>query len=285
MKISEILKHKKPTISFEFFPPKKIENESVLFKTVEILKDYSPDFVSITYGAGGSTREKTVEWTLKLKKSYNLNVMMHLTCISSTKDEIDKIVETLQKAGIDNILALRGDIPEDGNINGEFKYAYQLVEYLKTKGDFSIGVAGYPEGHPEAESLEKDTEYLKSKIEAGGEFIITQLFFENKYFFDFIDRIRKAGISVPVIAGIMPILNLSQVERFTNMCAAGVPEGLIESMQNKSKEDMFKIGVEYATNQCEELLQNGVDGLHFYTLNKYNATKEILNNLKDKGLL
>jgi len=285
LKISEILKHKKPTISFEFFPPKKIENEGVLFKTVEILKDYSPDFVSITYGAGGSTREKTVEWTLKLKKSYNLNVMMHLTCISSTKDEIDKIVETLQKAGIDNILALRGDIPEDGNINGEFKYAYQLVEYLKTKGDFSIGVAGYPEGHPEAESLEKDTEYLKTKIEAGGEFIITQLFFENKYFFDFIDRIRKAGISVPVIAGIMPILNLSQVERFTNMCAAGVPEGLIESMQNKSKEDMFKIGVEYATNQCEELLQNGVDGLHFYTLNKYNATKEILNNLKGKGLL
>ncbi len=280
MKISEILKKKPMTLSFEFFPPRKIENEKGLFDTIGVLSEYNPDFVSITYGAGGSTRDKTIEWTLKMKNEYGLNPMMHLTCIASTKKSIDEIIEKLKEGRVDNILALRGDLPEGFDRSRmEFQYAYQLVEYLKSKGDFSIGVAGYPEGHPESESLERDIEYLKIKIDAGGEFIITQLFFDNSKFFDFLERLNRHGVNVPVIAGIMPILNLSQMRRFVDMCGASVPEFLIKSMESKSKEDMYKIGVDYAVKQCSELIENGVRGLHFYTLNKFNATKDILDRL------
>ncbi len=280
MKISEILKEKNRTISFEFFPPKKIENEQTLFNTIEILKDYKPDFVSITYGAGGSTKDKTLEWTLKLKNEYSLNPMMHLTCVTSTKSSIDGIVDALLKGNIDNILALRGDLPQGVKDNKmEFKYAYQLVEYLKTKGKFSIGVAGYPEGHPESKTLEEDIEHLKMKIDAGGQFIITQLFFDNAHFFSFLDRLEKHKIDAPVLAGIMPVLNISQMQRFVDMCQASIPKKLSENLSGKSKEDMYKIGVEYAITQCEELIENGVKGLHFYTLNKYNATKDILEAL------
>ena len=279
MKISEILKRKR-TISFEFFPPKKVENEETLFRTVEVLKKYNPDFVSITYGAGGSTKDKTVEWTLRMKNQYELNPMMHLTCIASSKEGITKIAETLAKEDIDNILALRGDLPEGFSKNNlEFKYAYQLVKFLKSQWDFSIGVAGYPEGHPESPSLEKDIEYLKMKVDAGGDFIITQLFFDNDKFFDFLDRVEKANIKVPVIAGIMPILSLKQVKRFVDMCGATVPENLIKKLEGKSKEDSYKIGVEYAKKQCMELIESGVRGLHFYTLNKHNATEDIIKAL------
>lgn len=280
MKISEFLKEKKRTISFEFFPPKKIENEQTLFNTIEILKDYRPDFVSITYGAGGSTRDKTLKWTLRIKNEYSLNPMMHLTCVTSTKSSIDEVVEALQKGGIDNILALRGDLPDDlKDDKMEFKYAYQLVEYLKNKGGFSIGVAGYPEGHPESKTLDEDIEHLKMKIDAGGEFIITQLFFDNAYFFSFLDRLEKHGINSPVLAGIMPVLNIAQMQRFVDMCQASIPKKLSASLSGRSREDMYKIGVEHAINQCEELVKNGVKGLHFYTLNKYNATKDILEAL------
>jgi len=280
LKISEFLKEKKRTISFEFFPPKKIENEQTLFNTIEILKDYRPDFVSITYGAGGSTRDKTLKWTLRIKNEYSLNPMMHLTCVTSTKSSIDEVVEALQKGGIDNILALRGDLPDDlKDDKMEFKYAYQLVEYLKNKGGFSIGVAGYPEGHPESKTLDEDIEHLKMKIDAGGEFIITQLFFDNAYFFSFLDRLEKHGINSPVLAGIMPVLNIAQMQRFVDMCQASIPKKLSASLSGRSREDMYKIGVEHAINQCEELVKNGVKGLHFYTLNKYNATKDILEAL------
>ncbi|WP_025209373.1 methylenetetrahydrofolate reductase [NAD(P)H] [Hippea sp. KM1] len=280
MRISEILNSKKTTISFEFFPPKKAENEHTLFETIEVLKKHNPDFVSITYGAGGSTKDKTIDWTLKIKQTYHLNPMMHLTCISSNKETVDTIAKTLKENKIDNILALRGDIPKDFNPSTmEFKYAYQLIEYLKRNWDFSIGVAGYPEGHPESPSLEKDIEYLKMKIDAGGEFIITQLFFDNTKFFDFIERAEKAGIDVPIIAGIMPILSLNQVKRFVEMCGATIPKKLIDSLTGKDKEESYKIGTDYAIKQCEELLEGGVRGLHFYTLNKYNATKEIIESL------
>ncbi len=281
MKISEIFKQKKGTLSFEFFPPKKVENEHTLFNTIEVLKKYNPDFVSITYGAGGSSQDKTIEWTLKIKKQYGLNPMMHLTCITATREFIDKIVDTLKANNIDNILALRGDLPEGFDKSKmEFGYAYQLVGYLKGKKGFSIGVAGYPEGHPESPSLGKDVEYLKMKIDAGGDFIITQLFFDNRKFFDFLDRVNKFGINVPVVAGIMPVLNLKQVSRFTDMCGATVPLELLSKLDGKSNDDAYKIGVEYAVKQCQELIDNGVKGLHFYTLNKFNATEDILKALK-----
>ncbi len=283
MKISTIFQRKKPTISFEFFPPKKVENEQMLFDTVDVLKGYNPDFVSITYGAGGSTKTKTLEWTIKLQAEYNLNTMMHLTCISSTQKDIDRIIEVLKDNGVDNILALRGDRPKDSEVKeGPFKYAYQLVEYLRLKNNFSIGVAGYPEGHPEAPSLQKDIEYLKMKVDAGADFIITQLFFDNHYFYDFVNRARQIGIKVPIVAGIMPAINLTQIERFVAMCGATVPARLINSLTGKDKQLMYTIGVEYATKQCADLLSNGVDGLHFYTLNRYNATKDIMDNLNIK---
>ncbi len=282
LKIAQILKEKERTVSFEFFPPKKAENEHTLFNTIEILKQYSPDFVSITYGAGGSTKDKTIDWTIKMCSEYRLNPMMHLTCVGSTKTVIDSTITTLKTNGIDNILALRGDLPKepDKTPSYVFKYAYQLVRHIKSKGNFSIGVAGYPEGHPESSSIEQDVEYLKMKIDAGGEFVITQLFFNNLYFFDFIERVEKHNIKTPIIAGIMPIINLSQIQRFVDMCGAHIPNNLINKLEGKSIEDMYKIGIEHATKQCEELIQNGVKGLHFYTLNKYNATKDILENLK-----
>ncbi len=280
MKISEIFKQKKRTLSFEFFPPKKVENEYTLFNTIDVLKKYNPDFVSITYGAGGSSKDKTIEWTLKIKKQYGLNPMMHLTCITTTREFIDEIIDTLKANGIDNILALRGDLPEGFDKSKmEFNHAYQLAKYLKGKEDFSIGVAGYPEGHPESPSLEKDVEYLKMKVDAGGDFIITQLFFDNSKFFEFLDRLKIFRINIPVIAGIMPILSLTQVKRFVEMCGATIPKKLLDKLEGKSKEDVYKIGVEYAINQCQELIESDVKGLHFYTLNKFNATEEIIKAL------
>ena len=280
MKISEIFKQKKRTLSFEFFPPKKVENEYTLFNTIDVLKKYNPDFVSITYGAGGSSKDKTIEWTLKIKKQYGLNPMMHLTCITTTREFIDEIIDTLKANCIDNILALRGDLPEGFDKSKmEFNHAYQLAKYLKGKEDFSIGVAGYPEGHPESPSLEKDVEYLKMKVDAGGDFIITQLFFDNSKFFEFLDRLKRFRINIPVIAGIMPILSLTQVKRFVEMCGATIPKKLLDKLEGKSKEDVYKIGVEYAINQCQELIESGVKGLHFYTLNKFNATEEIIKAL------
>jgi methylenetetrahydrofolate reductase (NADPH) len=282
MKIKDILKNKKRLLSFEFFPPKKVENEAVLFETIESLKQYNPDFVSVTYGAGGSTRDQTVKWIKDIKYKYNLEVMMHLTCIGSSKNRILSIVKELKDNHIENILALRGDLPEgmpEEEIFKDFKYASELVEYLKNISDFSIGVAGYPEAHAESRSLEEDIENLKIKVDKGGDFIVTQLFFDNNYFYDYMDKLEKHNISVPVIPGIMPITNLKQVLRFTEMCAVKVPVSIIDKMKNKSADDMLKIGIDYAVKQCEDLMNKGVRGLHFYTLNKSKTTEEILKKL------
>jgi methylenetetrahydrofolate reductase (NADPH) len=282
MKISEILNKKEFIVSFEFFPPKKEENEHILFETIEKLKPFNPDFVSITYGAGGSTRDKTAYWTKLIKKDFDINVMMHLTCIAATKSDIDANLSMLEQEGIENILALRGDPPRDfpeDKIKKEFRYAYELVSFIKNRGDFSVGVAGYPEGHIESENLEKDIEHLKQKVDCGADFVVTQLFFDNTYFYDFLDRAAKYNINVPIIPGIMPITNINQVIKFTEMCGATVPETLIKEMIDKSEEDMFKIGVEYAIKQCIDLKKNGVRGLHFYTLNKSEATKLVLEGL------
>jgi len=282
VKIRDILKRKSPVLSFEFFPPKKLENEHILEETVRVLKKFSPDFVSITYGAGGSTREKTLEWTLHIKRVHGLNVMMHLTCVASTRKDIEETAEKLIEEGVENVLALRGDPPVDSpdrNIWKDFKYAFELVKFLKERGDFSIGVAGYPEGHLESPSLKADVEFLKMKVDQGADFIITQLFFENRFYFDFLERTKKAGIKVPIIPGIMPIVNLGQVRRFTEMCGATVPARIVEKMDGKSGEDMLKLGVEFAVGQCEELLSQGVPGLHFYTLNRNRATEMILEQL------
>jgi len=285
MKISSLFAKKKPLLSFEFFPPKKPESEHILDETVQALKRFNPDFVSVTYGAGGSTQSKSIDWTFRIKEVYGLNVMMHLTCIASRTDDISSITERLRKEGIDNIMALRGDPPPDipeEEIYKDFHYAYQLVKTLRGADSFCLGVAGYPEGHPESPSLEKDLEYLKLKVDSGAHFIVTQLFFNNDYYYDFIDRAGKIGINVPIIPGIMPIVNISQIQRFAEMCGASVPDDIVKTMTGKSESDMMKIGVEYAVVQCRELLRFGVPGLHFYTLNRNMATEKIVREIGEE---
>lgn len=282
MKITELISKKKHILSFEFFPPKKPENDHILFETIDELKVFSPDFVSITYGAGGSTKDKTLSWTIKIHNDYKIETMMHLTCITSERDEIKLILDELYKNGVENILALRGDYPKDVldyKISTEFKFASDLVEAINIDGRFCIGVAGYPEGHIEARDIQSDIDNLKKKLDAGGSFIITQLFFDNKHFYNYINLLRKKGIDVPVLAGIMPVTSFSQIERFKQMCGVDIPENLINSLVDRSENDAFNIGVDYAISQCEDLLKNNVSGLHFYTLNKSDATKIILNSL------
>jgi methylenetetrahydrofolate reductase (NADPH) len=281
MKIIDIINSKR-TVSFEFFPPKKEEAESVLFETIAQLKKYNPDFVSVTYGAGGSTREKTVEWTKRTKLDYGLEVMMHLTCIAATHESISSVTAELAGIGVKNILALRGDAPQDipaDRLGKVFKHATDLVKYLGETGAYSIGVACYPEGHLETRNIETELEHLKMKQDLGADFAITQLFFVNDYFYRFMEKAEKAGITIPVVAGIMPITNISQVIRFTGMCGVEVPEHVIRKMDGKNEKDMFDIGVDYAVEQCADLWKNNVRGLHFYTLNRSGATEEVLKRL------
>lgn len=282
MKIDKITGQNRPLLSFEFFPPKKPESEHLLNEAVEKLSRFSPDFVSVTYGAGGSTKDNTLRWTLEIKEKYGLDVMMHLTCVASSRADIQEIATTLKEYGINKILALRGDPPKDipaEIIKDDFHFAFELVQYLRELNEFSIGVAGYPEGHLEAHSLEKDIEYLKKKVDAGASFIITQLFFDNRYFFDFMDRALAVGVNVPIIPGIMPIVNIGQVQKFTKMCGATVPDTIVEAMDGHDADDMMKVGVEYAIRQCRQLLDSGVAGLHFYTLNRNQATERILEEV------
>lgn len=284
MKISDMIKKGRPLLSFEFFPPKTSESENVLHETVETLKRFNPDFVSVTYGAGGTTRDRTLHWTLDIRDRYGLDVMMHLTCIASSRKELEEIVITLKAAGIKNILALRGDPPENFSseeIKRDFSFAFELVEFLREHNGFSIGVAGYPEGHLEAPSMLQDIEYLKKKVDAGAEFVITQIFFDNRYFLDFVEKAVAAGIDVPIIPGIMPIINLGQVQKFTSMCGATVPARLVRRMEGKDPSNTLQIGVDYAVRQCRELLDAGAKGLHFYTLNRNQSTEMILDRIND----
>ncbi len=288
MKICEYLKGGNKTLSFEFFPPKDEKGREQLLKTVGVLSTYRPDFVSVTYGAGGSTRERTFQTVKELKEKFKLNVMPHLTCVAHDREEVEKILEDYAALGVENILALRGDRPKDNPKEGFCRYAVDLVRLIKELyGDrFCIGVACYPEGHQEAPSLEEDIRHLKEKVEAGGGFAITQMFFRNEDFFRFRELLQKEGVDVPIIAGIMPITNFKQIKRFADLCGATIPLELakkLSEVQDKP-EEVYKIGVEYAIRQTEELLEeNAVEGVHIYTLNRPNAAVEIVEAVK--GLL
>ncbi len=288
MKIGEILKQINTSISFEFFPPKNKEGEKQLFETIKKLQLLKPTFVSVTYGAGGSTRDRTRNIVKKIHEETSLTVMAHLTCIGHTKKELLDILEDYKNIGIQNILALRGDIPA-GQEDFIFpkdgcKYANELVSLIRENfGDwFSIGVAAYPEGHPESPNLERDIYYFKKKVEAGADFAITQMFFDNKYFYDYLDLCQKEGINIPIIPGIMPITNFKQIRKFALMCGATIPEYLVKKLEKYQDipEEVEKIGIEYAVEQCEDLLKHNVKGLHFYTLNKSKATLQIYNKIK-----
>ena len=285
MKVLEMLDRQQPVISFEFFPPKTNNGVTNLFKTVNTLSAYNPAFVSVTYGAGGSTRNKTVDLVRRIKHDLGIEAMSHLSCVGATKAEIDSILRDLADAGIDNILALGGDPPKDQDVPDrsawEFQYANELAAHIQAWGRFCVGGACYPEGHVDAPSKEIDLEYCKRKVDDGAEFLITQLFFDNRDYFDFVERARAAGIEAPIMPGIMPVTNFTQIKGFAARCGARITPQMHVDM-GPVADDLKKVedvGVAYATQQCRELLEAGVPGFHFYTLNKSRATSRILDQL------
>ncbi len=286
MRIIDILRGGKRTVSFEFFPPKTDAGFEELFRTIEALKPLSPDYVSVTYGAGGSTRRKTVELVKRIKKEIGIEPMAHLTCVGSTRDEIAEILEDLRSGGIENVLPLRGDPPKGETefraVEGGFGYANELVSFIRPSYPFCLAGACYPERHPEAPSVDADLENLKRKVDAGVDFLISNLFFDNGDFYRFRDRAAAAGIGVPIAAGIMPIRNVKQIKRVTEMCGASLPQGLLAKIEavEDDPEAVAQVGMYHASRQCEDLLEHGVAGLHFYTLNRSTLTRAIFQEIK-----
>ena len=285
MRIDQLFGTGKPTISFEYFPPKTDAGFSSLFQTIGELHAIKPSYVSVTYGAGGSTREKTVALVERIQREQKIRSMAHLTCVGHTADQIGQILDDLWNGGIRNVLALRGDPPAGQSqfvvTPGGFSNADGLVQYVRGRHDFCIGVAGYPEGHPQCLNKTRDLEHLKRKVDNGANFIVTQLFFDNNDFYQFRDNARALGIHVPIVAGIMPITNVAQIKRFISMCGAKIPQPLLvrlESLESDA-DAVHSAGVQYAIEQCRDLLKQKVDGLHFYTLNKSKATVEIVKAL------
>jgi methylenetetrahydrofolate reductase (NADPH) len=289
MKISDILQNSRPTVSFEFFPPKDDVGFWDLYRTIEALKPLGPSYVSVTYGAGGSTRRKTVELVKRIRSDIGIEPMAHLTCVAATSEEIQGVLDELAAARLDNVLALRGDPPKGETsfvpTPGGFRYASELVGFIRDRYPFCIGAACYPETHPEAPDPQTDLDNLRRKVDAGVDFLITQLFFDNADFYRFRDRAAAAGIRVPVIAGIMPILGLGQIKRLTQMCGARIPPALLGKIEavEDDPEAVRHVGMYHATRQCEDLIAAGVAGIHFYTLNRSTATRAIFQHIK--GLL
>ncbi|MER3442847.1 MAG: methylenetetrahydrofolate reductase [NAD(P)H] [Meiothermus sp.] len=286
MKISALLRATQPVFSFEFFPPKTPEGEQQLFQTIAELRPLSPGFVSITYGAGGSTHKRTVEWVRRIRE-LGLEPLAHLTCAGSSREEIAALLDELATC-TDNVLALRGDPPKGATAfaptEGGFRYANELVAFVRERqGDrFALGGAAYPEGHPESVSLEADLQNLRRKVDAGLDFVITQLFFNNALYFGFVERARRAGVTVPILPGLMPITNLAQVRKFMDLCGASIPGPLLSRLESVADDPqgVLEVGVEHATKQAAELLAAGAPGIHFYTLNKSPATRRVLENLR-----
>jgi methylenetetrahydrofolate reductase (NADPH) len=275
-----------PVFSFEFFPPKTDEGERNLRDTLEDLRAFEPDFVSVTYGAGGSTRARTVELTKWIKNDLGIEAMAHLSCVGSSRDELQEILDGITAAGIDNVLALRGDPPR-----GETQwrphpqglhYSTELAELIRSRYPMCVGAACFPEVHPEAADMPSDLRFLAEKVRSGVSFLITQLFLDNELYFRFVDEARAAGIDVPILPGIMPITNVGQIKTITGMCGATIPQALLEALEWREEDPsaVLQLGVAYATLQCAELLARGAPGIHFYTLNRSPATRAILSALK-----
>jgi methylenetetrahydrofolate reductase (NADPH) len=286
MKIHEYLRGDRPSFSFEFLPPKDDEGFEQLYRTIEVLKPLQPAFVSVTYGAGGGTRAKTVALVERIKNEIGIESMAHLTCVGSTREEIAAVLDDLASAHLDNVLALRGDPPRGASqfvpTEGGFGHANELIEFIRSRYEFSVGAACYPETHPEAASPEQDLDNLKRKVDAGAQFLITQLFFDNQDFFRFRDRCAAAGIRVPIVAGIMPVLSVGQIKRFTTLCGAHLPPLLLKRIEavEDDVDSVRHVGMFHATQQCAELLAQGVTGIHFYTLNRSTATRAIFQYLR-----
>ncbi len=287
MHISEILAAGgEPVFSFEFFPPKTAEGERNLYRALSELKPLAPAFVSVTYGAGGSTRDKTLEIIQRIKDEFDLVAMAHFTCVGSTLDELRRTLDRMAEAGIDNVLALRGDPPagqsEWTQTEGGLEFSRELVEVIRRDYPFTVGAACFPETHIHATSPEDDLRHLKAKVDAGVDFLITQLFFDNTRYFDFVARARASGIEAPIIPGIWPITNVAQIERVTQLCGASLSPQLLAELEARRDEPeaALDFGVAYAMAQCAELLREGAPGIHFYTINRSPATRAILSALR-----
>lgn len=283
MKIRDILAAKKPTLSFEVFPPKTEENyESVERAAAEIAK-LRPAFMSVTYGAGGGTSRYTVEIASALKERCGVTPLAHLTCVSSTREKVHQVLGQLKERGIENVLALRGDLPADGKTPREYRYASELIREIRENGDFCIGAACYPEGHVESANKAVDMDYLKEKVEAGCDFVTTQMFFDNSVLYSYLYRIREKGITVPVIAGIMPVTNAGQIRRITQMSGTYLPARFMAIVDRfgDSPAAMKQAGIAYATEQIIDLIANGVQGIHVYSMNKPDVAAKIKENLSE----
>jgi methylenetetrahydrofolate reductase (NADPH) len=286
MRIDEIIASRRPTFSLEFFPPKTAEATEQLYETARQLSDLEPDFVSVTYGAGGSTRDGTVEITAALKDELGFETMAHLSCVGETTEGLGTTLDSIHEAGIENVFALRGDPPRGQEDfvqpEGGLGSAAELAAFIADGWDFAIGGACFPEVHPEAADLDTDLSYLKSKVESGAGFLITQLFFDNRVYFDFVRAARQRGIEVPILAGVIPVASFDQTKRICSLCDATIPEPLAAAFEaaGGDPEREFELGIAFAAQQCAELLIAGAPGIHFYALNRAPATRAVLGALR-----
>lgn len=287
MKIKDIFERKKFVFSFEIFPPKPTTSLDRIYSTLDDLKGLSPDFISVTYGAGGSTRDRSPQIAIDVKNVYDIESLAHLTCIGSTRDEVVGVVDLLLESGVHNILALRGDPPQEAVspfVVGDFSHAIDLVKFLRERyGEkIAIGGAAYPEGHIECDDPIKDLHYLKQKVDAGVDFLVTQLFFDNELFYRFVERTSIAGIEVPISAGIMPVVNKNQIERIVTLCGASLPKKFVRILHRYADDprSLEEAGIAYATDQIVDLIASGVKGIHLYTMNKAHVARKITSNIE-----
>ena len=289
MFIKSLYQQKKPVLSFEIFPPKPEYPLETVFQTIEEIRDLNPDFISVTYGAGGSNRSRTIEIASRIKKTYGIETLAHLTCVGHSPAELDKIITQMEAEGIENILALRGDPPRDRPglpfQPGNYHYAVELVKHLRRYTGFSVGAAAYTEGHVESRRWQDDWDYLRAKVEAGVDFLLTQLYFDNRVFYNFKENLLRMGITVPVSPGIMPVLNPNQIKRMIYLSGASIPAKLLQLLDKygNQPEEFEKAGIDYAINQVNDLIENGVEGIHLYTMNRAEQTRIIIKNLKMMG--
>ncbi|MCK5842479.1 MAG: methylenetetrahydrofolate reductase [NAD(P)H] [Candidatus Sabulitectum sp.] len=279
MRIADIYKKNKPVLSLEVFPPKPGHSLKTVFRTLDHLCDLNPSFVSVTYASQGESSSRTVEIATRVRDEYSCESLAHITCIGHTKEEITSVLNDLEARNVGNVLALRGDMPADqSGVSRDYRFASELITEIASRGSFCVGAAAYPEGHIEAKRISHDLDNLKRKVDAGAEFLITQLFFDNRIFYDFMERARYRNIHVPVIPGIMPILNYKQIKRILMMCEVSVPAKLMNMFDKYSHnpDDLARAGVDYAIEQISELVQEGVEGIHLYTMNRVNQVRQIV---------
>lgn len=284
MRITELFKSKKPVISFEIFPPKLDTPLETIYESLEQFKVLNPDFISVTYGAGGSQKDRTIEIASKIKSEYGIESMAHFTCVGHSVEEIDALLDSMHEHNLENILALRGDPPANQPdfdfSKNVYKYACELISQIRRKNNFCIGAAAYVEGHVDCKRIKEDMLRLKDKVDAGVDFLVTQLFFDNRLFYDFLDKAASLGINCPITPGIMPIFKADQIKRITSLCGASIPAKLVIMMDKyeHSPEDLRKAGVEYAGAQIRDLIDGGADGIHLLTMNRPKSSREILEN-------